>query len=1095
MTGLEDEAVGIEAVRKGAQDYLVKGQTQPHMLVRAIHYAIERKRMDEALEAARIEALNEKNRLEAVMESLPVGMAILDSQGGNIRSNGMFEKVWGGPPPETHEISDYAHYKAWWVDTGKPVLPEQWASARAVQKGETVVGQLIEIERFDGKRAFVINSATPILDADGKLTGSAVAILDITDRIKAEEELRQKEAELRDAQRVAHVGSWYWDAKTDITTGSDELLRIYGLDPTTQHMPRFRDQDGRLYPHESWQQVNAAVQETLQTGVGYELEVRAICNGAPIWISTRSEVVRDADGQILGLRGTVQDISDRKCAEEEIRSLAEFPKENPNPIIRASGDGPVLYANQPAIALLEAMGWHAGQSLPEELLRQARLVLEGGGKRDFDLLCPAGRTFSFTVAPSSRAGQVNFYARDITDRKQAEEALRQNKERYQRLIKLAPIPLCFVNKNGELSYFNDRFIQMFGYTHDDVPTLNEWWQLAYPDEQYRRWVVETWESAVRRASETNTDIEPIEYNVTCKDGTVRVVVISGITIEDDFLATFIDITERKRAESALQTTLQRFYNVLSSMYSGILLVTDEERIEFANQAFCDSFGLEDAPTDLVGFDSRVIIEKIKNAYLHPDEAVARIREVLDRGQPVKGEELTMQSGRTCLRDFVPLNIHGKSYGRLWLHIDITDRKRAEEAMAAAKAAAEEANQAKSRFLANISHELRTPMNAILGMIDLASQKAIDPTARDFLNIARQSADLLLTLLNDLLDCSKIEAGKLELESAPFSLRRMLDQLARVLAVRASEKGLVFSCHIPAGTPDALVGDQVRLRQILFNLAGNAVKFTERGEVEVSVRAESQDTEEACLEFAVRDTGIGISSSDLERIFHPFSQADVSTTRQFGGTGLGLSICSSLVGIMGGRIWAESELGKGSIFHFTVKLPLAKELPAEPEALPSLPAVKASTLRILLAEDNPANQKLAAYILRDRGHTVEIAGDGRQALRMAEENQYDVIMMDVQMPGMDGLEATAAIRAGEKGKRRMPIIAMTAYAMKGDRERFLRPEWTATCPSPPTPRKCLPWWRVWPPGRQRPTLPRTRQLPARKNSRILRPPLSSIPSWR
>ncbi|MGA2062590.1 MAG: response regulator, partial [Thermoguttaceae bacterium] len=396
-----------------------------------------------------------------------------------------------------------------------------------------------------------------------------------------------------------------------------------------------------------------------------------------------------------------------------------------------------------------------------------------------------------------------------------------------------------------------------------------------------------------------------------------------------------------------------------------------------------------------------------------------------------------------------------------------ERKQAEEALQYAKAAAEAANEAKSRFLANISHELRTSMNAILGMVDLASQEATDPAARDFLQTARQSADLLLALLNDLLDCAKIESGKLDLESVPFSLHRILDQSTQVLTVRANEKGLVFSCRMPAGTPDALVGDQVRLRQILFNLAGNAIKFTERGKVEMSVRViglpstfgrgaggegrrdiaspvggsphpsplpEVEET--VVLEFAVRDTGIGISSSHMEHIFQPFAQADASTTRRFGGTGLGLSICSSLVALMGGRIWAKSELGQGSTFYFTVRLPLAKELPPEPEPTAILSAVKASTLRILLVEDNPANQKLAAYILRDRGHTVEIAPDGRQALKMSQENHYDVILMDVQMPGMDGLEATAAIRAREKGQRRVPIIAMTAYAMKGDREQFL-----------------------------------------------------------
>ena len=227
----------------------------------------------------------------------------------------------------------------------------------------------------------------------------------------------------------------------------------------------------------------------------------------------------------------------------------------------------------------------------------------------------------------------------------------------------------------------------------------------------------------------------------------------------------------------------------------------------------------------------------------------------------------------------------------------------------AKAAAEAANEAKSQFLANMSHELRTPMNAILGMIDVALPKAIDPTVQDCLQTAKGSADLLLTLLNDLLDSAKIESGKLELESAPFSLRRMLDQITRVLAVRASEKGLCFYCRMPEETPDAVVGDRMRLQQVLLNLAGNAIKFTERGEVEISLRALSQDGE-ACLEFAVRDTGIGIPPSGLERLFQPFAQADASMARRFGGTGLGLSICKSLVEMMGGRIWVESEAGQG-----------------------------------------------------------------------------------------------------------------------------------------------------------------------------------------
>ncbi len=373
----------------------------------------------------------------------------------------------------------------------------------------------------------------------------------------------------------------------------------------------------------------------------------------------------------------------------------------------------------------------------------------------------------------------------------------------------------------------------------------------------------------------------------------------------------------------------------------------------------------------------------------------------------------------------------------WLgsNTDITERMEMERVLRQAKETAEAANVAKSRFLANISHELRTPMNAILGMIELALPKQADATARDFLDTARESADLLLVLLNDLLDSAKIESGNLELEAAPMSLHRILDQVTRVLSVRASEKGLAFYCRIPEDLPDAVTGDKVRLRQVLLNLAGNAIKFTQRGEVVVSARVLSLAGEEAHLEFAVRDTGIGIPAGDLERIFKPFAQADASTARRFGGTGLGLSISASLVAMMGGRIWAESEPGQGSTFYFTIGATLAKEAPAE-QASQTIPGAPAAALRILLVEDNPANQKLAAYILQERGHSVEVAGDGEQALRSINENPYDVVLMDVQMPGMDGLETTAQMRSRENGIRRVPIIAMTARATVGDRDRCL-----------------------------------------------------------
>ncbi len=383
-------------------------------------------------------------------------------------------------------------------------------------------------------------------------------------RAEAEEAL-EKYADLFD---FAPVGYFLWDRQGQILELNLAGAALLGLERGAASRKRF----GQFVAPECRGAFADFLKRVLATDARQTCEVTLLAGDASLPVLVEGIATADRQGRLRLCRAAVIDITQqkradelaaatkaleeeivaRKQAEEEIRSLAEFPQENPNPILRVFGDGAVLYANQPAIRVLKAMGWRAGQGLPEELLRPARRAMEAGETLEFDLLCPAGRTFSFAATPSSRAGQVNLYAHDITDRKQA--------------------------------------------------------------------------------------------------------------------------------ESALQTTLQRFYVVLSSMYCGVLLVTDEGQVEFANQALCDSFGLEDTPADLMGLGRRDMIEKIKHAYLQPDEAVARIREVVDRGQPVRGEELAMQDGRTCLRDFVPLNVQGKSCGRLWLHFDITASKQAEEAL-------------------------------------------------------------------------------------------------------------------------------------------------------------------------------------------------------------------------------------------------------------------------------------------------------------------------------------------------------------------------------------------------------------------------------
>jgi PAS domain S-box-containing protein len=496
------------------------------------------------------------------------------------------------------------------------------------------------------------------------------------------------------------------------------------------------------------------------------------------------------------------------------------------------------------------------------------------------------------------------------------------------------------------------------------------------------------------------------------------------------------MTPDVRTEAAFRQN-ERYRAILDQIQDGCSVVDLRGYYLFVNDAFCRIFGL---PRErLVGRNYRDTQNPVRHV-----RTFEIFNSVYRTGQPVTYEYQVTPS-RLFIEQSISLERDpgGTPIAFISIYRDCTARKVAEETLAGAKEAAEAANRAKSEFLANMSHEIRTPMNGIIGMTALALDTALTAQQSEYLLTIRDQAHSLLTVVNDVLDFSKIESRHLEIESVPFGLHELVRELIAPLTVAARDKRIDLLTAVAADVPPIVAGDPVRLKQVLTNLIGNAVKFTQRGSVTLEVGVQEQLEGAATLRFRVVDTGVGIPVEKHEAIFEPFRQGDGSMTRRFGGTGLGLAIASRLAQLMGGRIAVESAPGAGSTFDFTVTLGTSRTDLAQPAAASSASAASPGgagaqrPARILVAEDNVINQRVAAGLLAKRGHQVTVVSNGREAIDALRAATFDIVLMDVQMPDMDGFEATAAIRRLEQDRgSRVRIVAMTAHAMTGDRERCL-----------------------------------------------------------
>ncbi len=509
-----------------------------------------------------------------------------------------------------------------------------------------------------------------------------------------------------------------------------------------------------------------------------------------------------------------------------------------------------------------------------------------------------------------------------------------------------------------------------------------------------------------------------------------------------------DVTARMRAEDELRRNRERFALAVEGSRDGLW----DWDVTRAEVYFSPRWKA------MLGHEDNEISNRFEewSSRLHPDDR-DRAQQTIDDYFNGRLTEYSLEhrlrhkdgSYRWILaRGVAVRDAAGKISRMAGSHADVTARREEEEELRRAKVAAEQASRAKSEFLANVSHELRTPVNGILVPTELMLAAPLLPEQHDHLKDVESSAHALLVVIDDLLAFADMETGKLQLAPREFALRAALDDALRRLTTRAHAKGLRLAWRVDAGVPDRLIGDWQRLCQVVVHLVGNAVKFTEKGEVAVTIKMQNERQEvDAILHFEVMDTGIGVPPDKQKAIFEPFVQADGSMARPYGGAGLGLAISARLVEAMNGRLWVESVLGRGSVFQFDVPLVVVPGAvaPASAESGGMTPAPGARSklprlscpLRLLIAEDNPLNQKMSVALVQKLGCSAVVAADGAEALSALRLEPFDAVLMDVQMPGMDGLEATTRIRAGEVGTgRRLPIIALTAHAMKGDRERCL-----------------------------------------------------------
>lgn len=891
---------------------------------------------------------------------------------------------------------------------------------------------------------------------------------EMADRVKAEQASVESAKQLSAIINTTDAGIILVSPHGLIEFANNRMAELFG-------MP-LRDLIGSRYVdhlHPSERQTGGELMQQLIQGT-----IRSVTldrhylrvDGTDFWGHLSGSRMEHDDGTLKSLVGIISDITSRKLAEETLQTMeaeAQATKrhlEEAQHIARLGSWQLDISTNQltwskecheifgvPLHSPLTFESFVASihQDDRERVTEAWNQALAGKPYDDVTHRICVGNTVKWVVerarvvfdadgTPLHGIGTVQ----DITERQETNDALRETKERLQFVIEGSQLGLWDWNIETGKVVRNERWAEMLGYTIQEIEnSVRQWVDYIHPDD--RAYALQSLHDHL----DGKTPMHKAEYRMYTRDGQFRWILDQAKIVSRDphgkplrMCGTHSDITERKQMVDSLQESEERYRNLVDNLQNVVVYqITGDlqgaRKFTYISRAV---ERLNEVSVDDVLADPQAIYRQILPQY----HELVRQKEIdaLNTFSPLHLElQCLLPSGAVKWFEYTTSPRMRSDGVRVWdgVEVDVTSRKLVEQELVAARQAADAANSAKSEFLANMSHEIRTPMNGIVGMAHLLRTTKLTPEQEQYLANIDASANSLITLISDILDLSKIEAGKMVLESTVFSLRSCIQEILASQQFFIQQKAIRVTTRIADELPATLVGDQLRTRQILLNILGNAIKFTEQGQIDVVAELIEQHNQDIHIRIAVRDTGIGMSEELQEQIFAPFVQADSSTTRRYGGSGLGLAICRRLADLMGGKIWVESEEGVGSCFFIELHYSEAGKDAVSPAVSETEPDTPGRSLTILLAEDNRVNAEFIDKILSRFGHRVICAENGRQALEMLDRNRVDCVLMDIQMPLLGGDAATVIIREKERETGgHLPIIALTAHAMQEERTRML-----------------------------------------------------------